>query len=419
MVSTPYLMAGIVNNEFPHSLLPDQRDLQRFRITTETERTLLLRHEFPAEGINLNPGTLATVPASVHHAMQLYRNHHLCAFPLSHYQAGRHLRDEIRRLIRRIFNVPVGHRISLGGGTSALAELLATHLATSLLRAGHSGPIRMLATDAEHKGGLGAFTGHRDYEVRQLTQEERRNPARFTEICAEFQPDAAFFSTVTWITGEEPPLREWYACLKQKRPRCLIIQDAAQAAGLLPLDFNAADITLASGHKWLHGPHGCGFFIGHQDAVNRLDPRPGSAGEGPPWGENQGGRDFATDAGFLMALAIQETAGTEDILQRSLALRDYFLGHLFRLSPAAATLWQGQAGLGPGCVFLPFGKQDPWPVYDQLNRRGIYGKCIKEPGFSGMRFGFPWFETFARMDDAARHVAAALAGAGIKAKGVA
>jgi selenocysteine lyase/cysteine desulfurase len=56
----------------------------------------------------------------------------------------------------------------------------------------------------------------------------------------------------------------------------LLLLDAAQCAGALPLDVAAlgADFLVASGYKWLLGPYGTGFIWMRGELIERMQPAP-------------------------------------------------------------------------------------------------------------------------------------------------
>lgn len=65
-------------------------------------------------------------------------------------------------------------------------------------------------------------------------------------------------STVHFCTGAQLPLDDLAAEL---RPRgVLLVLDAIQSLGALPLSFRHADAAVADGHKWLLGPQGIGVL---------------------------------------------------------------------------------------------------------------------------------------------------------------
>ena len=53
----------------------------------------------------------------------------------------------------------------------------------------------------------------------------------------------------------------------------LVLLDACQSAGQVPLTGLAADIVTGTGRKWLRGPRGTGFLVVRRDVLGRLRPR--------------------------------------------------------------------------------------------------------------------------------------------------
>jgi L-cysteine/cystine lyase len=67
-------------------------------------------------------------------------------------------------------------------------------------------------------------------------------------------------SHVLWNTGQVLPLAEMIAACRQQNPTVLILVDAAQSVGMMPLDLAQMDVDFYAftGHKWWCGPDGLG-----------------------------------------------------------------------------------------------------------------------------------------------------------------
>lgn len=67
-------------------------------------------------------------------------------------------------------------------------------------------------------------------------------------------------SHILWNTGQVLPLVDIIAACRQQHPEVLILVDAAQSVGVMPLDLSALDVDFYAftGHKWWCGPDGLG-----------------------------------------------------------------------------------------------------------------------------------------------------------------
>lgn len=81
----------------------------------------------------------------------------------------------------------------------------------------------------------------------------------------EKNPDIVISTVISNVTGYELPVKELFGLAKQYH--AITIADAAQAAGLIDLNFDDmnADIIGFAGHKTLCGPFGVGGFILSKD----------------------------------------------------------------------------------------------------------------------------------------------------------
>lgn len=83
----------------------------------------------------------------------------------------------------------------------------------------------------------------------------------------EKNPDIVISTVISNVTGYELPVKELFGLAKQYH--AITIADAAQAAGLIDLNFDDmdADIIGFAGHKTLCGPFGVGGFILSKDVL--------------------------------------------------------------------------------------------------------------------------------------------------------
>lgn len=92
---------------------------------------------------------------------------------------------------------------------------------------------------------------------------------------------------VSNVLGTIQPVEELIAATREMAPEALVLVDAAQSAGHLPLRLEelAADLVAFTGHKGLYGPQGIGaLYIGERAEERLLPWREGGTGDG---GERQ------------------------------------------------------------------------------------------------------------------------------------
>ena len=79
---------------------------------------------------------------------------------------------------------------------------------------------------------------------------------------------------VSNVTGTVQPVQEMIAAAKAKHPKLVVLLDAAQSLGQLPIDVRllGCDLLAAPGHKGLYGPLGTGVLYIHRDIVDQVTP---------------------------------------------------------------------------------------------------------------------------------------------------
>ncbi|MBW2148631.1 MAG: aminotransferase class V-fold PLP-dependent enzyme [Deltaproteobacteria bacterium] len=154
------------------------------------------------------------------------------------------------------------------------------------------------------------------------------------DLREEIRPDTALvvINHASNVLGSVQPLGE-IGKLVEDIP---LLVDAAQTGGIIPIDFEAYNISMLafSGHKSFMGPPGVGGLIIREGLERRLEPliRGGTGSRS----EDEDQPDFCPDryesgtpntaglAGFNKALAFVESTGTQVILRHELEL----MGHL-------------------------------------------------------------------------------------------
>lgn len=385
----------------------------------------LRAREFPGAHLNLNVGTLGSPARSVCAAQRAFWRGGLRAWPLGQYQRGRAELRRVRVLAEALWGPAI---VAVTGGTSEVMTRITLALQARL----GPRPLRVLTSGHEHAGGLRGFLSLPGCEVHYLPDHALAEPLAVAERVAELRPQVLFLSQITYTTGQQVPVGEHIAAARAVDPGLWTIVDAAQALGLVPPALGGADVVVASGHKWLFGPVGCGLVWLSARACVELAP--GAAGEaldpeapGAPF-ERSGGHDFSVYAGLAAALLLHAEL-REELLARSrvlaadfaaqlhVALRARAIAHNF-IDPSTG-VWLDDPPAAErllGAVHVHFPALDPYPAYAALDARGIHLKCIKGTRPTGMRLALlrvclPCYEAPERLRRAIDRITAALGGA--------
>lgn len=340
--------------------------------------------------IAYNPGTLSDPVPAVERAMAVFRRR-VRGNPLAAYQKGRAVLEELRTLASEVFGGEPSGWAYASGHTSTIDRL-----AESL--AGLLGPgATVVSTRQEHIGGLGAFTRDPRFVVRQMEPEAM--PAAAGQIF--------FLSHLTYDTNRDN--EALIRALVARGDAPLVVVDGCQALGQVEVDVGrlGCHAYLASGHKWLGGPHGTGLLYLRRDVIGRW-PCPFRAGEPlcpeAPIGrwEPRGGQDFAQIAGLAAAVRAYQCharPGGE--------LRERFVARLRESLGSAVRVVESGAPEGRAVAFeLP--GLDVYPVYQRLLEGGVSVKCIKKAGSADgeahalavLRIGFPYWADGSDIEEA-------------------
>lgn len=354
---------------------------------------VLRREQFAVERLNLNPGTLGTPSLAARAAVAAFREADEESYPLGRYVRGR----EALRHARAKATALWGAEPALSGSATQTMNLVSLALG----RSPRAEPLTVLATAHEHHGAVAVFERDPVFRVVYLSAHEVADERAFEARARHERPAVALLSQRTWTDGSRLPVERWCAVLAATAPDCLRIVDAAQALGVEPLALDAADIVVASGHKWLAGPAGTGFAWASDRALLRVGPlwRTGEPLDPEArlssW-EPAGGQDFALYAGLDAALELYARVGPERAHARAAALA---AGLARALAPALPDAEVDSAG---PVVRARFRDADPYPVYVALNAAGIHTKCVKTTLATGeelalLRIGVPWYESAPRL----------------------
>lgn len=248
--------------------------------------------------------------------------------------------DTAHRTIARFVNAEGKESVIFAANATHAINLVALGLADRIA-AGNN----LIVTELEH---------HSNYlpwkELGRRCGAELRS-ARFTDagqIDAEHlktlvdeHTAVVAFSAVSNVFGIVNPVAELVRAIRNVNPKTLILIDACQAAGHVPIDMKRwdADFVVFSGHK-LFGPTGIGVLIGKQKSLEALAPMNVGGGtvldacspvtEYKPLPDNlEGGTpNIAGAVGLSAAVEYVETIGLESIHAHEVQLAQYAIKQL-------------------------------------------------------------------------------------------
>ena len=381
-------------------------------LANETEWEIFRSRHFPNQAVNLNPGTLGTPSQDVLESMRMFDSTDTLACPLEQYQLGQSHMQAAAKTANSLWP-SAGHNVHVAPSATRCANLLA--LALARVSARRKRPLRVLTTAHEHIGGIGALRKMPEFTLIYLTEYEMKDLKAFELRVKESKPDVGFFSHVTYDKGEVLPVSDWAALMKRASPQTMVLVDISQSLGLLPPPFAKTDVLFSSGHKWLFGPRGSGLLWTTQafrnevqalywagDCENVTDEESGFV--------LTGGMDFSVFAGLDTALKLHGKTGEPNVRERGIYLKKFFRSGLqMVLEKHAISAEYNDAAEELGILSVAFDDFDPYPLYMALNKAKIHCKCIKDTLKLNdqeskprqiLRFGFPYYETKLRMENA-------------------
>lgn len=228
--------------------------------------------------------------------------------------------ERSRESFARLVGVPVSW-VSTG---SVVAQMLAPIAAA--LAPGST----ILAPQEEFTSNLFPYLVHETAAVRTV-------PA--AELVAAIDEDVQLvaFSLVQSATGAVADLDE--VCAAARAVGALVVVDATQAVGWLPVDASAADVLLCGAYKWLMSPRGSAFAVIRPEVAERITPLAANwyAGRdvhdsyyGPPLRLAEDARRFDISpawfswVGTAPALELIEAIGIPAIHEHDVALANRF-----------------------------------------------------------------------------------------------
>lgn len=125
---------------------------------------------------------------------------------------------------------------------------------------------RLLISDCEHPGIVAAVSElSRRFGVELETCPLREtlnqgDPVAAIAECVRPETHLVVLSHILWNTGQVLALAEIIKACRRQNPEVLILVDAAQSVGVLPLNLAELEVDFYAftGHKWLCGPDGVG-----------------------------------------------------------------------------------------------------------------------------------------------------------------
>lgn len=225
----------------------------------------------------------------------------------------------------------------------------------------------ILLTDCEHPGIIAAVEEiSRRFQVEvstcpilaTVTGKETAKDL-VTVIGEHLRPNTRLLviSHILWNTGQVMPLAEIVAQCHAHRPQpVLVLVDAAQSVGMMPLDLSAIEVDFYAftGHKWWCGPAGLGGLYVKPDVLSELDPTfigwrsitTDAAANPTGWMPNSqrfeiATSDFALYGGLRNAIALHHQWGSAQERYRRICELSQFLWQ--KLGDITATTPQGQS----------------------------------------------------------------------------
>lgn len=160
-----------------------------------------------------------------------------------------------RAAFGRLVGVPADD-VAVGGSVSSLLSVVGAALPAGA---------RVVVPEIEFTSNLFPWLVHADRGVRIDTV-----PAGKLVDVIDARTDLVAFSVVQSATGEVAAVDDIVAAAR--RHGALVVGDASQAAGWLPVDAARFDVLVCAGYKWLMTPRGAAFGYFSPAARDRFRP---------------------------------------------------------------------------------------------------------------------------------------------------
>jgi L-cysteine/cystine lyase len=237
----------------------------------DAEKLAAVREALPSlgAGIYLNTGSSGPIPVESAAAMEELSNWEL--------RTGRAHPDYFETFLERMAEARAGIAAILAADVDSVAI---THSTTDGMNIAEwaidwTPGDRVVTTNHEHAGGLGALVAVRDRFGVELSIADIGEGGDDERTIAAF--DAAIvprtrlvvLSHVLWTTGARLPVERISAIARDRGS--LVAIDGAQAVGAIPVavEETGADFYAVAGQKWLLGPEGTGALWASPRAIER------------------------------------------------------------------------------------------------------------------------------------------------------
>lgn len=288
--------------------------------------------------------------------------------------------EECRARVARWLNAPAPEGVVITRGATASLNLVARGW-EHRLRPGDE----VLLTEMEHHANLVPWlmlARRAGVAVRYLplTADGRLDLARLPALLGP-RTRVVALTHVSNVLGTINPVAEIAAAAR--RAGALVVVDAAQAVGHLPVDFAAldADLLAFSAHK-AYGPMGLGFLVGRPEVLAQLEPLEGGGEmigrvdwDGATWAEvplrfEAGTPNVAAAAAYPPALDLLEELGAARVRAHERELVAYAWQRLSAV-PDLHLFGPADPDLRGGLVSFHDPRVHPHDLATLLDQRGV------------------------------------------------
>ena len=371
----------------------------------DLDKVRAIRAELPATaaGIFMNAGTCGPIPASAARAMAEVADREL-SVGRAHRDAFDELllrMDETRAAVAAVLGTEVD-RVALTGSTTE--GLCAAILAIDWRRGD-----RVVTTRHEHPGLAAPLAMLRDRHGVEVDAVDIGDGGDHDRTVAAIEaavgrgPRLVALSHVLWTTGAVLPAARIVDVAHAAAVPVLL--DGAQAAGAIPLDFDAigADFYAVPGQKWLLGPEGTGALAVSSSALDWAEPSmAGYFSTATPYAT--GRADLWADARRFEAAGFHAPSIVG--LGRAIGWLSVFVGLPWAQARAASLAADAAAMLrripgvsvvtpadaGGTLVTFRIGGWGAETAVEELGRR-IFLVARPIPGFDAVRLSIGWWNT--------------------------
>lgn len=174
---------------------------------------------------------------------------------------------------------------------------------------------------------------------------------------------------LAWVNGETgiiQPVHEIAASVRVRRADAIVLVDAAQAVGRLPIRDMPCDVLTFSGHK-LHGPAGIGVMALADPDEDRIAPL--ICGGGQEGGRRSGTVNVAGAVGLGVALE-ERAACLDQAIARMGAMRDTFEAAVLARVDGAVVNGAASPRV-PNTSNIRFDRVDAIALVARLDQKGV------------------------------------------------